>query len=75
MSKRVKSKYKINRRLGVNLWGRPKSSINKRDYPPGEHGLRRRKPSDLGTQLAPFWDLDHVIFIICSTHVPQWFIQ
>ncbi len=51
MSKRVKSKYKINRRLGVNLWGRPKSSINKRDYPPGEHGQRRRKPSDFGTQL------------------------
>ena len=51
MSKRVESKYKINRRLGVNLWGRPKSPVNKRDYPPGEHGQRRRKPSDFGTQL------------------------
>lgn len=51
MSKRIESKYKINRRLGANLWGRPKSPVNKRDYPPGEHGQRRRKPSDFGTQL------------------------
>ncbi len=51
MSKRTESKYKVNRRLGVNLWGRPKSPINKRDYPPGQHGQRRRKPSDFGTQL------------------------
>ena len=51
MSKRQESKYKINRRLGVNLWGRPKSPFNKRDYRPGEHGQRRRKPSDYGTQL------------------------
>ena len=51
MSKRVKSKYKINRRLGVNLWGRPKSPVNLRDYGPGEHGQRRRKPSDYGLQL------------------------
>ena len=52
MTKRVRSKYKINRRLGVNLWGRPKSSVNKREYPPGQHGQRRRKTSDFGTQLA-----------------------
>jgi small subunit ribosomal protein S4 len=52
MSKRVRSKYKINRRLGCNLWGRPKSPYNKRDYPPGQHGQRRRKPSDFGTQLS-----------------------
>ena len=51
MSKREQSKYKINRRLGVNLWGRPKSPVNKREYPPGQHGQRRRKPSDYGTQL------------------------
>ena len=51
MSKRQSSKYKINRRLGVNLWGRPKSPINKREYGPGQHGQRRRKPSDFGTQL------------------------
>ncbi len=52
MSKRVASKYKINLRLGVNLWGRPKSPVNKRDYGPGQHGQRRRKPSDFGVQLA-----------------------
>ena len=51
MTKRLQSKYKINRRLGVNLWGRPKSPINMRDYGPGEHGQRRRKPSDFGIQL------------------------
>jgi small subunit ribosomal protein S4 len=51
MSKRVGSKYKINRRLGVNLWGRSKSPLNRRDYGPGQHGQRRKKPSDFGTQL------------------------
>ena len=52
MSKRVRSKYKINRRLGCNLWGRPKSPVNRRDYGPGQHGQgRRRKPSDYGIQL------------------------
>jgi small subunit ribosomal protein S4 len=51
MTKRVQSKYKINRRLGVNLWGRPKSPINKRDYGPGVHGQRRRKPTGYGEQL------------------------
>ena len=51
MSKRISSKYKINRRLSVNLWGRPKSPFNKRDYPPGQHGQRRRKVSDFGSQL------------------------
>ena len=52
MSKRVQAKYKINRRLMCNLWGRPKSPFNKREYRPGEHGqARRRKPSDFGTQL------------------------
>ena len=51
MSKRQSSKYKINRRLGCNLWGRPKSPYNKREFGPGQHGQRRRKPSDFGTQL------------------------
>ena len=51
MTKRIASKYKINRRLGVNLWGRPKSPVNVRDSGPGQHGARRRKPSDYGLQL------------------------
>jgi small subunit ribosomal protein S4 len=51
MTKRAESKYKIDRRLQVNLWGRPKSPINKREYGPGQHGQRRKKPSDYGVQL------------------------
>ncbi len=52
MSKRAESKYKINRRLGVNLWGRAKSPIAKREYGPGQHGQRRKqKPTDYGVQL------------------------
>ncbi|MBM3554977.1 MAG: 30S ribosomal protein S4 [Alphaproteobacteria bacterium] len=52
MTKRLASKYKITRRLNENLWGRPKATINKREYGPGQHGQRRRKPTDYGTQLA-----------------------
>ena len=52
MTKRVQSKNKICRRLGVNLWGRAKNPIVKRDYPPGEHGAKRRKISGYGQQLA-----------------------
>jgi len=52
MTKRLNSKHKIDRRLKVNLWGRPKSPFNKRDYGPGQHGQGRKgKPSDYGTQL------------------------
>jgi small subunit ribosomal protein S4 len=51
VTKRLESKYKINRRLGVNLWGRSKSPLSKRDYGPGQHGQRRKKPSDFGVQL------------------------
>src|ERR1700758_2077412 len=51
MTKRAESKYKINRRLGVNLWGRPKSPLNNREYGPGQHGQRRKKPTDFGIQL------------------------
>ena len=48
MTKRLSSKHKIDRRLGLNLWGRPKSPFNRRPYGPGQHGqARRRKPSDL----------------------------
>ena len=53
MTKRLSSKHKIDRRLGINLWGRPKSPFNRRPYGPGQHGqARRRKPSDFGVQLA-----------------------
>lgn len=52
MSKRIKSKHKIDRRLGENIWGRPRSPVNRREYGPGQHGQRRRtKLSDFGIQL------------------------
>ena len=51
MSKRSEPHYKIDRRLGCNLWGRPKSPFNKREYAPGQHGQRRSKLSDFGIQL------------------------
>ena len=52
MTKRLNSKHKVDRRLKVNLWGRPKSPFNTRAYPPGQHGqARSSKPSDFGIQL------------------------
>jgi len=52
MSKRHSQKYKIDRRLGENIWGRPKSPVNRREYGPGQHGQRRKgKLSDYGLQL------------------------
>ena len=52
MTKRHEAKYKIDRRMGQNIWGRPKSPINKREYGPGQHGQRRKgKLSDYGVQL------------------------
>ena len=52
MAKREQAKYKIDRRMGENIWGRPKSPVNRRDYGPGQHGQRRKgKLSDFGLQL------------------------
>src|SRR3954452_19214967 len=52
MTKRHEAKYKIDRRMGQNVWGRPKSPVNKREYGPGQHGQRRKgKLSDFGVQL------------------------
>ena len=52
MTKRTAAKHKIDRRMGENIWGRPKSPVNKREYGPGQHGQRRKnKLSDFGTQL------------------------
>jgi small subunit ribosomal protein S4 len=52
MSKRTTAKFKIDRRMGENIWGRGKSPVNKRSYGPGQHGQRRaKKLSDYGTQL------------------------
>ena len=52
MTKRINAKHKIDRRMGQNIWGRPKSPVNRREYGPGQHGQRRKgKMSDYGTQL------------------------
>ena len=52
MSKRHSAKYKLDRRMGENIWGRPKSPVNQRQYGPGQHGQRRKsKVSDFGLQL------------------------
>ena len=51
MSKRASAKYKLDRRMGENIWGRGKSPVNRREYGPGQHGQRRKKPTDFGTQL------------------------
>ena len=52
MTKRTAAKYKIDRRMGENIWGRPKSPVNRREYGPGQHGQRRKgKISDFGLQL------------------------
>lgn len=51
MSKRLSSKFKIDRRLGVNLWGKAKSPVEKRNYGPGQHGANRKKLTDYGVQL------------------------
>ena len=51
MSKRIAAKHKIDRRLGVNLWGGAKSPVNERNYAPGQHGSNKKKPTDYGVQL------------------------
>ena len=52
MTKRTAAKYKLDRRMGENIWGRPKSPVNRREYGPGQHGQRRKgKLSDFGIQL------------------------
>jgi small subunit ribosomal protein S4 len=52
MTKRTEAKYKLDRRMGQNVWGRPKSPVNRREYGPGQHGQRRKgKLSDYGVQL------------------------
>lgn len=54
MARYTGPKVKISRRLGVNIYENEKGSkaLNKRPYPPGEHGRsRRRQPSEYLLQL------------------------
>lgn len=47
----VTTKKKKERQLGV-IWGAPNSSVAKREYAPGQHGQRKKKPTDYGEQLS-----------------------
>ena len=72
MTKRMESKYKIDRRMGQNIWGRPKSPVNRREYGPGQHGQRRKsKLSDYGVQLKAKQKLRGYYGNISETAVPR----
>ena len=62
MTKRQSAKHKIDRRMGENIWGRPKSPVNKREYGPGQHGQRRKgKTTEYGIQLRAKQDRKSVV--------------
>ena len=64
MTKRIRAKHKVDRRLKVNLWGKPKSPFNTRNYPPGQHGQSKKgKPTDYGVQLHAKSELDRMNFL------------
>ena len=70
MTKRTAAKYKIDRRMGENIWGRPKSPVNRREYGPGQHGQRRKgKLSDFGIQLRAKQKLDRKSTRLNSSHL------
>ena len=65
MTKRLKSKHKVDRRLKANIWGRPKSPFNSRAYPPGQHGQNKKgKPTDYGIQLQANKNLKLIMGIL-----------
>src|SRR5437660_4962389 len=69
MTKRHQAKYKLDRRMGQNVWGRPKSPVNRREYGPGQHGQRRKgKLSDYGVQLRAKQKLKGYYGIISEKH-------
>jgi small subunit ribosomal protein S4 len=69
MTKRHEAKYKLDRRMGQNVWGRPKSPVNRREYGPGQHGQRRKgKLSDYGVQLRAKQKLKGYYGIISEKH-------
>ena len=82
MTKRLKSKHKVDRRLKANLWGRPKSPFNTRAYPPGQHGQARKgKPTDYGIQLQAKQKLKFLCkhqnpaqFLMCQSKIDMYHI-
>ena len=76
MSKRATAKYKLDRRMSENLWGRPKSPVNKRSYGPGQHGQRRaKKLSDYGTQLRAKQKLKGYYGNITERQFHQYYVE
>ena len=75
MSTRKEPKYKIDRQLGVNLWGRPKSPYNKRETRPGEHGQRNRKPSDYALQLYAKQKLKKYYGYVTEKQFKKYYLQ
>ena len=75
MSNRARAKYKIDRRLRVNLWGRPKSPFNSREYGPGLHDQRRRKQSDYGLQLQAKQELKGYYGSISERQFRRYYIE
>ncbi|MGF1543014.1 MAG: 30S ribosomal protein S4 [Parvularculaceae bacterium] len=76
MTKRVRAKYKLDRRVGENVWGRPKSPLNKRDYGPGMHGQRRKgKMSDFGMQLMAKQKLKGYYGSISEKHFERIYVE
>ena len=75
MTKRVQAKYKINRRLSCNLWGRPKSPIIKHESGPGQHGKRRKKPTNYGIQLMAKQKLKGYYCNISERHFRKLFTE
>ena len=75
MSIRKEPKYKVDRRLGVNLWGRPKSPYNRRETRPGEHGQKRTKPSNYSLQLSAKQKLKKYYGYVTERQFKKYYIQ
>ena len=76
MTKRLASKHKVDRRLKTNLWGRPKSPFNSRDYKPGQHGKSRRgRTSDYGNQLQAKQKLKFYMGILTKDNLEMFIVR
>lgn len=75
MSKRLQSKFKIERRLGASLWGKAKSPLNKRNYGPGQHGMDRKKLTDYGVQLHAKQKLKGIYGNISEKQLHKYYVE
>ena len=51
MARYTGPKWRLSRREGIELFSRRRNCLERRDYPPGQHGTRRVKLSNYGIQL------------------------